>query len=114
MRYDGGMKIPRKGRKGAKEWMEILAEYEGSGQTQREFCEGAGLSLATFGLWRRRTGKTKVRACGAKSRMIEVALAVQGNAGLVLEGAGGWALKLPSAVSPKWMAEVLRELRCGA
>lgn len=93
--------------------MEILTEYEGSGQTQREFCEGAGLSLATFGLWRRRTGKTKVRACVVKSRMIEVSLGVQQDAGLVLEGGGGWRLKLPSAVSPKWVAEVLRELRCG-
>jgi hypothetical protein len=101
-------------RKGTKEWLEILAEYECSGQTQRKFCEEAGLSLATFGLWRRRTGKTKVRAGGAKSRMIEVAVAVQEDAGLVLEGGGGWALKLPSTVSPRWVAEVLRELRCGA
>ena len=93
--------------------MEILTEYEGSGQTQREFCERAGLSLATFGLWRRRIGKTGQRACVAKSRMIEVALGVPEDAGVVLEGGGGWALRLPSGVSPKWVAEVLRELRCG-
>ena len=31
----------------------VLEEYESSGQTRREFCEGRGIAFTTFDYWRR-------------------------------------------------------------
>ena len=36
------------------EWNSIMADFERSGLSRREFCESRGLSLKTFGNWRRR------------------------------------------------------------
>ena len=36
------------------EWTSIIADFERSGLSQREFCESRELSLKTFGNWRRR------------------------------------------------------------
>ena len=38
------------------EWRSIMADFERSGMTQREFCEAGGLSLKTFQNWRGRLG----------------------------------------------------------
>jgi hypothetical protein len=35
------------------EWLELAGAWEGSGQSQRLFCESHGLKVATFGYWRR-------------------------------------------------------------
>ncbi len=32
----------------------LLGEYRESGKSQREFCEAAGISLATLGVWLRK------------------------------------------------------------
>ncbi len=38
----------------ATEWATIMADFERSGLSQREFCDSRGLSLKTFANWRYR------------------------------------------------------------
>jgi hypothetical protein len=45
----------------------LLKEFEGSGQTRREFCERHGLAVATLDSWRR--GRKR------RPRLVEVAIA---------------------------------------
>ncbi len=49
----------RKARQGRDEWAGIVREYEGSGLTQREFCEGRGLRFTTFRNWLYRLGQRR-------------------------------------------------------
>ncbi|MBT8389059.1 MAG: hypothetical protein KJP13_05365 [Altererythrobacter sp.] len=44
----------RRVRRGRDEWQHLIDEQAGSGQTQAAFCEAQGLSLASFGNWKRR------------------------------------------------------------
>lgn len=41
-------------RRSREEIEELLAAFEGSGQTQEAFCRERGLSVATFSSWRRK------------------------------------------------------------
>ena len=43
-------------RRSEAEWSAIMAEFDRSGLTQKEFCGRRGLSCKTFGAWRRRLG----------------------------------------------------------
>ena len=44
----------KKVRRGRDDWARLMAEYEGSGLTQRGFCEHRGIAYSTFGYWRTR------------------------------------------------------------
>lgn len=44
----------RRMRRGRDEWQRLVDEQAGSGLTQAAFCEAQGLSLASFGNWKRR------------------------------------------------------------
>ena len=44
----------RKRRRSEEEWRRLQAEYETSGKTQEEYCQAAGIPLASFWKWRRR------------------------------------------------------------
>lgn len=35
-------------------WAQLMAEYEASNMTQREFCAQRALAYSTFGYWRKR------------------------------------------------------------
>ena len=38
-------------RRGREHWAGVVGEFEGSGLTQREFCEGRGLKFTAFRNW---------------------------------------------------------------
>ena len=44
----------RRVRRGSDEWQRLIDEQAQSGLTQAAFCEAQGLSLASFGNWKRR------------------------------------------------------------
>lgn len=46
-------------------WSRHIAQWEGSGLTQREFCANHGLALSTFQWWRRRLCDSGQRTSGA-------------------------------------------------
>ena len=39
----------RKKHRSLEQWRELIAEQEGSGQTQRAFCQSRGIALISFG-----------------------------------------------------------------
>lgn len=43
-------------RRSARDWQQLIAEYESSGQVQSVFCAERGLALSTFSYWRRKLG----------------------------------------------------------
>ena len=55
-------------RRSASEWKAILARYEISHQSQRDFCRSEGVALASFLRWRRRLGAQAVTTPTAVSR----------------------------------------------
>ena len=46
--------LPIKTRRSRAEWIQLMAEYEASDLTQREFCEQQQLAYSTFCYWRKR------------------------------------------------------------
>lgn len=46
-------------------WSGRVAQWEGSGRSQREFCATHGLALSTFQWWRRRLADASQRTRGA-------------------------------------------------
>lgn len=46
----------RRVRRSADDWRLILARFKRSGQTQRDFCQGEGVALASFLRWQKRLG----------------------------------------------------------
>ena len=44
--------------------LRLLADFEQSGQSQRAFCQAAGVSLAKFGYWVRKVRKEKETPAG--------------------------------------------------
>ena len=55
-------------RRSASEWNAILARYETSDQSQRDFCRSEGVALASFLRWRRRLGAQAVTTSTPISR----------------------------------------------
>jgi len=49
-------------RRSEQQWREILHRFESSGQSQREFCNAEGLTLASFARWCRRLQATQTRS----------------------------------------------------
>ena len=45
---------PRRTRRSAAEWRQIIGRHEASGQTVEEFCVAEGVSATAFWRWRRR------------------------------------------------------------
>lgn len=51
---------------------QLVAEYEASGQNQRQFCESRGLCLSTLSRYRQRIRENGGEAGGAKWVAVEV------------------------------------------
>jgi transposase-like protein len=89
---------------------EALAAYEVSGISQKKFCADRGLSLATFGNWRRKYGKAEARA-KAMSGFCEVRLK-EGHPGesTVIRLCDGTEVILAGVLSPVRVAEYVAAL----
>ncbi len=46
------------------EMLKLVADFEQSGQSQRFFCQSAGISLAKFGYWVRKVRNEKETSAG--------------------------------------------------
>lgn len=90
---------------------EVLGAFEVAGLTQKAFCRKQGLSLATFGNWRRKYGKAEARA-KAKSGFCEVRLK-GGDPGesTVIRLSDGTEVILAGGLSPVRVAEYVAVLR---
>jgi hypothetical protein len=112
-------------------WGELLAEWEGSGLSQAEFCRRRGVKAVTLAWWKRRLRGTD-EACGRRGRstargagrtgFVEVALpsesgfassphgaaAVSSGHGYAIVLPGGACLRLPGDFDPERVARLVQ------
>ena len=94
---------------------QMVERYERSGKSQREFCEGEGVSLSTLQLWMR---KSKVGAEPAAMALREVEWPAAPTAtpapgwGLELVSPRGWTLRHREALDGAELARLLKSLKC--
>jgi len=102
----------RKGTRFTREQIEeVLGAFEAAGVTQKAFCRKQGLSLATFGSWRRKYGKSEGRA-KAMSGFCEVRLKEGHPAeSTVIRLCDGTEVILAAGLSPVRVAEYVVALR---
>ena len=55
----------RSARRSAAEWRELIASFEHSGETRKQFCARHGISLSTFAWWQSRL-RTQSSATASK------------------------------------------------
>ena len=59
-------------RPGGEEWPKLIAEYETSGQMQKEFCAERDLPFNTFQYWLYRRSKKVRTVCGSTPEFVPV------------------------------------------
>lgn len=99
----------------AKARRQMVGRYERSGKSQREFCEGEGISLSTLQWWMR---KAKAVAEPAAMALREVewtagpARTPELGWGVELVSPRGWTLRRREALDAVELARLLKSLKC--
>ena len=86
------------------EWQALIAEFEASGQSAKDFCVAQGLSSSNF--FKRRQ---EVRALSVTPFV--PAKMVTGNTRNIVIDVLGTTIRCDSNVSTAWLAQLVRELR---
>ena len=86
-------------RRSIEEWREILARFEASGISQREFCRKEGLPLGSFSRWRRRLEGGETPHGLDTGRFVELTPNPSPLTGL---SGGDMELLLPGGVQLRW------------
>lgn len=110
------------GRRGRRRWtdaqkLEYVRRFRASGLKASHFCQLEGLSAVTFWSWCRRwPAKPPGAARAAGFARVEVARssAALSHRPVVLELGEGLALAFDDRANPRWVAQLLNELRCAA
>jgi hypothetical protein len=94
----------------------LVAAYEASGMTRREFCASVGMSPHTLDHYRRQRGRVGgggARETGAapEARWVEVETELTGAAGLVLALGGGMRIEVPVGFDGGTLRRMLDVLR---
>ena len=94
---------------------QMVERYERSGKSQREFCEGEGVSLSTLQLWMR---KSRGGAEPAAMALREVAwpadsaLTPESVWSVELVSPRGWTLRHREGLNASELARLLKSLKC--
>jgi transposase len=93
---------------------QMVERYERSGKSQREFCEGEGISLSTLQWWMRKArGDAKPAAMALREVEWAEATTTSGPAwGLELVSPRGWTLRHREALDAADLARLLKSLKC--
>lgn len=97
-------------------WSELIARFEGSGRSRREFAADAGVGLAIFQYWlykfrreRRAVGVRKARV--AEVRLVPVTVKARPSAAVRLElRVAGVRLRVPVGADPGYVARLAAAL----
>jgi hypothetical protein len=94
---------------------EMVDRYERSGKSQREFCEGEGISLSTL-QWRMRKARSVAAPAAMTLQEVEwpagPALMQGPGWGLELVSPRGWTLRCREALGGAELARLLKSLKC--
>jgi len=63
-------------------WTAHVESWQASGQTQRDYCQTQGISLASFGYWRK---KLRPHAAPPARGLVPISVAAQGASTIMLE-----------------------------
>jgi hypothetical protein len=89
-------------RPGGDEWLKLIAEYETSGESQKEFCADRDLSFSTFQYWLYRRSKKVRSVSGSTTEFLPVEVvrsaAPEGAAMKTSPAAAAIEIALPSGV----------------
>ena len=92
----------RKRAKAGVDWRQVVAEFEESGLSVKDFCEERGINTWNLRDWRKRTG-------GPESKFVEVALSAGGaEYSVVLRN--GRELKVSGSFSEKRVRQLIAVL----
>jgi len=94
-------------------WRGIVAEFEKSGQTAREFCAGRGIAESAFSYWRRREGRPAALRFVPAVRVGQAPAPAARRGGVILE-VGGSRIRVESGFDRVLLLEVVRTLEGGA
>lgn len=89
-------------------WKGHLDTWRSSGLTQTAYCRQQGLSIASFGYWRRVLGKA-----AASSALVPIVIAEVSAADTAIEVQlpNGLRARLPTGMAPSHWVPVIRALR---
>ena len=94
---------------------QMVERYERSGKSQREFCEGEGISLSTLQLWMRKAKGSGEPAAMALREVEWTAGATVTPVpawGVELVSPRGWTLRHREALDAADLARLLKNLKC--
>jgi hypothetical protein len=90
-----------------KVWQQRVAQWQGSGQSQRGYAIEHGFAVRQFGYWVRRLAKSQALPA---LMPVRVAPATAAAPAITLRSEHGWTLSLPGGVPASWLAELMRAL----
>jgi len=97
-------------------WSALVARFEGSGRSRREFAAEAGVGIAIFQYWlyklrREHEGVAVRKARAAEVRLVPVTVRARPPAPVRLElRVGGVRLWVPAGVDPGYVAQLAAAL----
>jgi hypothetical protein len=96
-------------RKKAAEWSDIFSEWRRSGESQRGYCRGKGISISAFGYWYR-----KLERDGVEQSFVKIGK-IGALPGIDRKGfsarAGGVLVELSGRESEELLMRVFRALK---
>ena len=93
------------------QWQRHVEAWRESGLSQADYCRQQGLNRKTFSLWTRRDQGNPTIDRGTSLELISVQVSApvaSTPVSVMLRLANGVKLELSTAVSPRWLAELLR------
>jgi hypothetical protein len=101
-------------------WSALIARYEGSGASRKEFVAGAGVGLAIFQYWlyklrRERDAAAERKATAPEVRLVPVTVRARSTVAARLEVVvgGGVRLRVPVGTDAGYVARLACALREG-
>jgi hypothetical protein len=97
-------------------WSGLMARFEGSGRSRKEFAAEAGVGLAIFQYWLYKLRRERQRVSGGKARIAEVRLVPvtikpRPTAAVRLElRVAGVRLRVPVGADPGYVARLVAAL----
>ena len=102
-------------RRSATQWSELISEYRGSGETERQFCQRRGINFHSFRKWKYRQNTTKANSKVAAPRrsFVEVRPIPRSTKPLRIQLGEELSIECPSEMAIEEVARLVGALRDG-
>lgn len=93
------------------QWKELIAEWQESGKTRKEFCQDLDVTVATFAYWRTKINKIDQPAAKETSGFVRCSLPSALPEGFSIEWPDGMKLHLPLGINFHKVADLIGAVR---